>query len=63
MTGLVKEITEADVSRRLTDEIQSQGGGGSAEDTDDRIEFLAAVLEVCAGDSEIGEVGRGCGDK
>jgi hypothetical protein len=51
--GLVKEVAEADNSRRFASEIHSQPCGAAAEKAGHRIQFFSAVLQNRPGQSKI----------
>lgn len=63
MSGLVEEVADADCSRGLAGEVHRQGWSGTPEAAHNRIQFLAAILQVHAGHAEVSKVGRGCRDK
>lgn len=58
MSRFMKEVAEADYSGGFSDEVHSEGWGGSAEHADHRIEFLPAALQVRASDGEVGSIER-----
>src|ERR1700758_3516461 len=55
----MEEIVDTEGSSSLADKVQSQSRRRAPEDANDRIQFLAATLQIGAGHGEIGAIQSG----
>src|SRR5262249_19038502 len=58
MTCLVEKVAQGHHACCFASEIECQAGGGASKHANDGVQLLAAVLQVGAGDSEVGGVKR-----
>ena len=63
MSSLVEEIADRNHTGSFSGEIQSEGGSRTAEDSDDRVQFLAAVLEIGTSHGKVGTTECGYGNE
>src|SRR5579863_508602 len=56
VAGSVEEIAHTDDRYRLAGKVQSQSRSRAPEDANDRIQFLAAALQISAGHGKIGAI-------
>ena len=56
VTGSVEEVAHSDDRNSLAGKVQCQSRGRATEDANDRVEFLATILQIGAGHGEIGAI-------